>query len=120
MYEKAGAEEFYEIQVAIVERRIATVVVHLRADSDAEAHRRALQATSDLCAKANSPFGLSMSDWDFEHDGFETEGIEGTRLVGQNETPEWKKPEIDLKDQPTDAEISSAKGDNQPPLPFDQ
>jgi len=116
---RVNEEDFYEVEVEVVQRRATTVVLHLRAGSHEEARRRAVQKVHEACDNAVSEYDLPVDGSDFDFMDYEVGGVENVALIGHGEEPQWDYPTFDLMDSPTDAEAAGDQTDpRQQPLPF--
>lgn len=100
--EKSG--EYYEVAVDIVQTRVSCVYVHLRADSEQEASRRAVEAVRKLDATCADD--LDIDNLDFEEDGVEVDGAGEVTVIKHGQRPYMDEPLIDLRGAPTEAEAA--------------
>lgn len=115
-YVESDPEDVYRVPIEVSETRYSFVVVRLRADSPREAEERALSAVERLCRGDSLGEHLDLrhgtSDW--EHDAFEAHGLSDV----QGDVMDYGV-DIDMVDEPTDAERKLAEAQVVLPLEGD-
>lgn len=109
-------EGFYEVGVVVTQTRSSCVYVHLRANSTAEAGRRAVDAVRDL--NPSTSHDLKVDDFYWEEEGVEVDGVEEITLVKHGCRPSTDDPLLDLLDLPPETAKPSPVTDRQLALPL--